>query len=107
MSHYPFGGGVVRSLPTGTWVPLAPSWVGGVVGVFPLFGGSLFTLVSPLFQHATAGCLEPEAAQFGCPKDGPYRPLTLGSLRPLGVLGNPPLGWSSPSVVPVGDFRGV
>ena len=24
----------------------------------------------------------------------------------LGVLGNPPLGWSSPSVVPVGDFRG-
>ena len=46
MSHYPFGGGVARSLPTGTWVPLAR--------VFPLFWGSLFTLVSPLFQHAVA-----------------------------------------------------
>ena len=57
-------------------MPLAPSWVGGGVGVFPLFWGSLFTLVSPLFQHATtAGCFEPEAAQFGCPKDGPYWPL--------------------------------
>ena len=38
VSHYPFGGGVVYSLPTGTWVPLAPSWVGGGVGVFPFFG---------------------------------------------------------------------
>ena len=75
MSHYPFGGGVVYSLPTGTWVPLAPSWVGGGVGVFP-FLGFFVRFVSPLFQHATtAGCLEPEAAQFGCPKDGPYRPL--------------------------------
>ena len=46
-----------------------------MLGCFP-FWGSLFALVSPLFQHATtAGCLEPEAAQFGCPKDGPYRPL--------------------------------
>ena len=51
---------------------------GEVLGCFPFFfwGGSLFAVVSPLFQHATtAGCLEPEAAQFGCPKDGPYRPL--------------------------------
>ena len=102
MSHYPFGGGVVYSLPTGTWVPLAPSWVGGGVGVFPFFFlGSLFAVVSPLFQHATtAGCLEPEAAQFGCPKDGPYRPLFEESGGgesgfpevPWGFLGIPPVG---------------
>ena len=99
MSHYPCGGGVVYSLPTGTWVPLAPSWVGGGVG------GSLFVLVSPLFQHATtAGCLEPEAAQFAAPRTGrighclkKVAAAEPGFCEvPWGFCGNPPSSWFSP-----------
>ena len=60
--HNPFGCGVVRSLPTGTWVPLAPSRVGGGVRVSPF--GFIFHHGFTLFNTSRLlVCL-----------DGPYRP---------------------------------
>ena len=86
-----FGCGVVKSFLTGTWVPLAPSRVGGPVR------------------------LDLEAARFGYPQGRAisatvwrkWLRLTLGSLRsPCGCWGIPS-GWSSPLRCFFGDLRGL
>ena len=93
----------MRSLPTGAWVPGPVLGAGRSADVS--FWGLSFTLVSPVFNTSRLRvCLDPEAARFGCPKDGPYRPQ-FGEVAaadsgfpevPLGVLGNPPSKNNSP-----------
>ena len=88
-------GGDARSGDTGP--PQKCHWPREVLGCF-LFLGSSFTLVSPPAAPRTGRighCLEKvAAADPGLPE------------VPLGVLGNPPSGWSSPLRGSFGDFRG-
>ena len=98
-----FGCGVVKSLPTGTWVPLAPSRVGGGVRVSPF--RFIFHHGFPLFNTSRRlVCLDLEAARFCCPKDGPYWPHPE---VPLGGFGESPVGLVFPPSVVLGDFRGL
>ena len=51
-------------------------------------------------------CLDLEAARFGCLSATVWRKWLRLTEVPLGVLGNPPSGWSSPLRGSFGDFRG-